>query len=393
MVHTPLQMHTNQSKIKNDPCRVVVTEAAAVTALGNNLEDLWCKLIQKESAIRSITRFPVDQEHYRANIAAIIDDLNASPKRSLIKDLLDRLVAQLGPVPADATLITATLKSGIDNLESECRGLPTGLQDILLAFLADHLGASLGLKDNGICISASCASSTIAVAHGAALIESGRAGTVLVCCADIVSEYAFSGFSSLRALSPFPCQPFDRDRQGLSLGEGAAALLLMSAERATYERRTRLGTICGWGVTNDANHITAPARGGVGLVQAINKALTSAQKIPEEIAAVCAHGTGTIYNDRMELDAFQRVFHGRRLPVFSIKGAIGHTLGAAGGIETALSLKVLATNTAPPTVGFVNPEDGAQGQVSAEKQTVTGDFLLNTNSGFGGINAAIVVGR
>ena len=123
------------------------------------------------------------------------------------------------------------------------------------------------------------------------------------------------------------------------------------------------------------------------------KPLHRLQKNPEEIAAVCAHGTGTIYNDRMELDAFQQIFHGRKLPVFSVKGAIGHTLGAAGGIETALCLKVLATNTAPPTIGFVNPEDGAQGQVSADKQTIDGDFLLTTNSGFGGINAALVVGR
>lgn len=386
-------MDTSRSKINNEPCRAVVTEAAVVTALGNNLEVSWCNLLQKESAIRPITRFPVDQEHYRCQVAAIIDDLNATPNQSLLNNLLDRLVAQLGAVPTDVTLITATLKAGIDNLESVCRGKPIGIQDILLTSLADHLGTSLGLKDNGICISASCASSTIAVARGAALIESGRAEAVLVCCADIVSEYAFSGFSSLKALSPAPCQPFDCDRKGLSLGEGAAALLLMSAERAKRDGRDHLGTICGWGITNDANHITAPARGGVGLVQAIGKALKSAQRNPEEIAAVCAHGTGTSYNDRMELDAFQQIFEPRRLPVFSVKGAIGHTLGAAGGIETVLGLKVLATNTAPPTIGFANPEDGAQGLVSADKQTVAGDFLLTTNSGFGGINAAIVVGR
>ena len=298
-------------KNKTAPRHAIITGAAVVSALDNNLDDLWEKLLLKESAIRPITRFPVDQEHYRCKVAAIVENLRPTPGRSLLKALLDRLVAQLGPVPADTTLITATLKSGIDNLESECRGKPTGLQDILLTTLADHLGANLGLKDNGICISASCASSTIAVAHGAALIESGRAETVLVCCADIVSEYAFSGFSSLKALSPSPCQPFDRDRQGLSLGEGAAALLLMSAERAKHEARNRLGSICGWGITNDANHITAPARGGVGLVQAIGNALKSAQRNPEEIAAVCAHGTGTIYNDRMELDAFQQIFDQR----------------------------------------------------------------------------------
>jgi 3-oxoacyl-(acyl-carrier-protein) synthase len=386
-------MNTIRKKIKTAPCRAVITEAVAVTALGSNLEDLWHKLMQKETAIGPVYRFPVDQEHHKAKIAALIDDLTPPSGRSLLNSLLDRLVAQMGSVPTDATLITATLKSGIDSLESECRGNPTGLQDILLAALADHLGVRLGLKGNGICISASCASSTIAVARGAALIASGHAEAVLVCCADIVSEYAFSGFSCLKALSPYPCQPFDHDRQGLSLGEGAAALLLMSADRVKHERRGRWGTICGWGITNDASHITAPARGGAGLARAIGKALTSSQKKPAEIAAVCAHGTGTIYNDRMELDAFQQIFGGRRLPVFSVKGAIGHTLGAAGGIETAIGLKALTTSTAPPTIGFANPEDGAQGQVSADQQTIAGDFLLTTNSGFGGINAALVLGR
>jgi len=375
------------------PLQAVVTDIAVVTALGDGLDTLWQGLSNHETAIGPISRFPVNQKHHKAKIAALIADLAPPYSRSLLNSLLNRLVAQMGSVPADATLITATLKAGIDSLESECRGNPTGLQDILLASLAEHLGVHFGLKDNGICISASCASSTIAVARGAALIASGHAEAVLVCCADIVSDYAFSGFSCLKALSPYPCQPFDRDRQGLSLGEGAAALLLMSADRARHEGRDRLGTICGWGTTNDASHITAPARGGVGLTRAIGKALTSAQKGPDEIAAVCAHGTGTLFNDRMELDAFGQVFGGRRLPVFSVKGAIGHTLGAAGGIETAICLKALATNTAPPTIGFAHPENGAQGQVSADQQTIVGDFLLTTNSGFGGINAALILGR
>ena len=371
----------------------VVTDAAVVSALGSNLEELWCRLIQKERAIRPITRFPVDQNHYRSKIAAVIKGLNPPPGRSLLKDLLDRLVDQMGPVPENAALITATIKSGIDNLESDCRGKPTGMQDILLTSLADYIGERLGLTGKGICISASCASSTIAVARGAALIASGQAEAVLVCCADIVSAYVFSGFSALKALAPEPCRPFDSNRQGLSLGEGAATLLLMSEGRAKREGRDRLGTVCGWGISNDANHITAPVRGGAGLALAINKALTSAHRQPDEIAAICAHGTGTIYNDRMELDAFNKVFHQRRLPIFSVKGAIGHTLGAAGGIETILGLKALATKIAPPTVGFATPEEGAQGQVSADQQTIAGDFILTTNSGFGGINAALVLGR
>jgi len=194
-------------------------------------------------------------------------------------------------------------------------------------------------------------------------------------------------------LSPFPCRPFDRDRKGLSLGEGAAALLLMDAARARRESRDPLGTVLGWGISNDATHITAPAKSGRGLVQAVDQALKSANRKPEEITAISAHGTGTVYNDLMELKAFRQVFGERKVPMYSSKGAIGHALGAAGGLEIILGLKTLATRMVPPTVGFANPEKGAEGQVNYGPQAVSGDYLLTTNSGFGGVNAAIVLGR
>lgn len=380
--------------LKNkEPSRVVVTDAAAVTALGNDLESLWRGLMAGESAIRPITRFPVDQDHYKAKIAAHINDLKSSGDRSMLQDLLGRLFLGMGPVPSDAALMTATIKSGADNLESFCRGKSAGFQDVLLSAVADIVSAKFGLTGNGICVSASCASSTIAVAHGSALIESGRTEAVLVCCGDLITEYHFAGFSSLKALSPFACRPFDRDRKGLSLGEGAAALLLMNANRARRENRDHLGTVLGWGIANDATHITAPAKSGRGLIQAVGQALRSALRKPEEITAISAHGTGTVYNDLMELNAFRQVFGERKVPVYSIKGAIGHTLGAAGGLEVILGLKTLSSRMAPPTVGFSNPEQGAEGQVSSGPQAVSGDYLLTTNSGFGGVNAALVLGR
>jgi len=373
--------------------RVVVTDTAVITGLGNNLESLWQGLMAGKTAIRAITRFPVDQDHYKAKIAAHIDDLKTTNDRSMLQHLLDRLFLEMGSVPSDSALITATVKAGADNLESFCRGRQTNFQDVLLSSVADIVGPKLGLNCNGICISASCASSTIAIAHGAALIESGRSEAVLVCCGDLITEYHFSGFSALKALSPFPCRPFDRDRKGLSLGEGAAALLLMNADRARRENRNRLGSVLGWGITNDATHITAPARTGRGLIQAVDQALKTAKKNPEDITAISAHGTGTVYNDLMELNAFRQVFGARKVPLYSIKGAIGHTLGAAGAIEVALGFKALSSQTVPLTVGFANPEKGAEGQVSPESQPVSGDYLLTTNSGFGGVNAALVLGR
>jgi 3-oxoacyl-[acyl-carrier-protein] synthase II len=208
---------------------------------------------------------------------------------------------------------------------------------------------------------------------------------------DVITDFVFSGFSALQALSPQPCRPFDRSRDGLTLGEGAAVLHFMSVDRAERERRKPLALVVGWGVSNDATHITAPARDGCGLIRAIDKALHLAQLDSDQIAAVSAHGTGTVYNDAMELTAFRHVFGDRSLPVYSVKGAIGHTLGAAGGIEVALAARALSEGVVPPTVGLLEPEPEAESLVSTRARNITGQTLLTTNSGFGGINAAIIL--
>jgi len=382
----------NVSKLENGGRnQVIITDAATTTAPGNNLKELWQRLLAGETAIRPVNRFPVD--NYNPKIAACIEDLKPTGGRSMIHPLLDRLFFDMGPVPPDSFLITATTKAGIDNLELLRQGNPADFQDILLSSITDIISQKLGLVNNGINISASCASSTVAVALGASMIASERTDAVLICCADLVTEFTFSGFSALKALSPVPCMPFDCKRNGMSLGEGAAALLLMSHKRAQRENREKLGSILGFGVANDASHITAPAKSGSGLIQAIVQALKTAKRKPEEIAAINAHGTGTIYNDLMELNAFRQVFGERKLPVYSVKGVIGHTLGAAGGIEVILGCKTLSTRIVPPTVGFSNPEDGANGQVSSEPQHISGDYLLTTNSGFGGVNAALILGK
>lgn len=375
---------------KQKPNAVTITDAAAITALGTNLQESWQGILTGRTAIRPINRFPVG--NYSTKVAACVEDLKSSHGESLLHSLLDRLFIEKASIPTDAFLITATTKAGVDNLELVRRGYPADLQDILLSSITKIVSKKLGLTDRGINISASCASSTIAVARGAALIASGRTDVVLVCCVDLVTEFIFSGFAALKALSPVPCQPFDRNRKGLSLGEGAVVLLLMSKKRAKRDNRHLLATIHGWGVANDATHITAPDKSGSGLVQAIVQALNIAKRDTEEITAISAHGTGTIYNDLMELTAFRRIFGKRKVPIYSVKGAIGHTLGAAGGLEVALGLLSLSTKIIPPTVGLINPMEEAKGRVSSEPKSICGDYLLTTNSGFGGINAALVIG-
>jgi len=369
----------------------VITHASTVTAMSDSLDGLWRGLLAGNTAIRPVNRFPV--KNYSAGIAGCIEGLNPSGSQSMLHSLCDRLFSNWETVPADTLLITATTKAGIDNLEKVSTGKSADIQDILPSSFPAVVSGKLGLDSRGFNVSAACASSTIAVAQAAALISGGSAEVVLVCCLDLVTEFIFSGFSALRALSPLPCRPFDRDRNGLSLGEGAAALLMMSRERARQEHRIPVGTLLGWGIANDATHITAPARDGCGLIQAITQSLHGSGIPVDEIHAVCAHGTGTIYNDLMELAAFKQIFKNRTVPVFSIKGAIGHTLGAAGGIEVAVGMKALSCRAAPPTIGLRTPMDEATGWISTEPVSFSGDYLLTTNSGFGGINAALVLGK
>jgi 3-oxoacyl-[acyl-carrier-protein] synthase II len=370
---------------------VWITDACAITAAGDSLEATWQKVISGTTAIGEIDRFPT--QAYRSTVAATIRGLEAVGPGSLVSTILDRLLGQLNGAPTDALVIAATTKAGIDNLEKMRRGLAFDPGDILPSSIGEKVAAKLGLRGGVMTIGAACASSTIAVAQGAAMISSGSVESVLICCADAMTEFLFSGFSALQALSGVACKPFDKDRSGLSPGEGGAFLLLMSSTRARQKGHMPLCIVKGFGIADDAFHVTAPDPKGLGLLRAASNAIALAGIEKGDIAGISAHGTGTIQNDLMELTAFHTLFDGDCPPLYSVKGCIGHTFGAAGGIEVALGTKTLLEQTIPPTVGFVNPERGAEGLVGSKPVSMAGDYLLTTNSGFGGINAAIILKR
>jgi len=371
--------------------RVVLTRAVTVTALGENLDQLWQGLLDGRSGIAPLTRF--DCSNYISALGACIPELEAPPAGSRLDPLLERVAVQLGALPADCRLLVASTKGEIDRLEMAVRrgeALPAA---VLFEPLLAKIARRLSLTDTGSNINAACASSTIAVARGAALIAAGQAEAVLVYAADILSEFVFSGFSALQALSAETCRPFDRQRQGLNLGEAGVALLLMSEERANAAGETALAKVAGWGVANDAHHVTAPARDGCGLIRASRLALAKAGIEPHQIAAINAHGTGTVYNDAMELTAFGALFGDRLPPLHGVKGSLGHCLGAAGAIEIAVATRALQQQVLPGTRGCLDPEEAAQGRVRAENQSISGEYLLSTNSGFGGINGAVILQR
>jgi 3-oxoacyl-[acyl-carrier-protein] synthase II len=373
--------------------RVGIVAATALTAAGGEMDALWQRLLGADSAIAPVRHFST--AGLAASNAACIEWLEADAGRTRFGHLTDALLDRIRPwgVPPDARLIAATTKGDIEVLERQCRHAAGASPATGGQAWADRLAGRLGLSAPALNVTAACASSTIALALGAQDIVAGRRRAVLVCCADVVSHFVFTGFCALKAVSPSQARPFDRERDGLSLGDGAAALLLMDEAQIRTEGRRVLAWVEGWGIANDAHHVTAPARDGCGLIDACRTALTQAGVAATEVGAVNAHGTGTVYNDLMELKAFQSVFAGRPVPLFSIKGLVGHTLGAAGGVECCVSLHALHAGQVPPTVGCRQPEPTGDAWVCRELRPLALPRILNTNSGFGGINAAILLSR
>jgi 3-oxoacyl-(acyl-carrier-protein) synthase len=288
-------------------------------------------------------------------------------------------------------LMLASTKGEIDLLEQnilEGRGSET---DCTLDRLLARLVNMAGVRGESLVISAACTSSSAAVGSAAARIRAGETEAVLVVACDSVTEFIFSGFSSLMAMDPGPARPFDRSRAGLSVGEAAAYALLMSEDRARRENRHALGTVDGWGMSDDANHMTGPSRESEGLILAITKALESAGATAQDIGFIGAHGTGTVYNDAMEMRAFQAVFKSP-VPLYSIKGGIGHTMGAAGLVEMLLALRALREHRVPGTVNLQEADRDAHGWVSGQAQPIgRGGIALTSNAGFSGINTALVL--
>lgn len=368
---------------------VHVVDMGCVTALGGDADAVWQGLCDGQSGLAPVERFATDA--YVTKLAACIPALDAEGPCSRLDTLVEMLFEGV-QVPPDCHLLTASTKAGIDQLERATRGQGESLNRLLGYQVADHVASVLNIAGPRQNVSAACASATVALALAGARIAGNQAEAVLVCGLEVVSEFVFSGFSALKALSPTACRPFDGARDGLNLGEGGAYLLLMSEERCRREGRSSLGILRGWGIAGDASHITAPSREGEGLVLAVRQALQQAQASREEIGAISAHGTGSVYNDAMELTAFDKVFENPR-PLHSVKGATGHTMGASGAIETLVGLRSLQVGFIPPTVGLRQPDASAGAWVSARSQTLQGGLLLNANSGFGGINAAVILAQ
>ena len=288
-------------------------------------------------------------------------------------------------------LVLSTTKANLEALERLTDGRPCSdaarrhLQgDLLAADLAMVHGA-LGPVQ---CVSAACVSGLIAIQQGAKLIQRGAADAVLVVGVDHLSAFVVAGFTALKAIDPMGCRPFDRDRCGLSPGEAGAALVLVRADLAPRGSIK----ISGWGSSNDANHLTGPSRDGSGLALAIRSALGMAELPPAAIDYVNVHGTGTPYNDAMESLALQTIFGAACPPFSGSKGMLGHTLGAAGVVETILCVLAMQEKLLPGTPRLSVAAEGVPASVVREPRPAAKlNCVLKLNTGFGGLNGALIL--
>lgn len=369
--------------------KVVIAESDLITAYGLGIAPLWKGLLGKRICFKTLKRFSL--KSFPGLKAAYIDGLTYLKNKSLAFQMLERVFAgNKSKIPSDSFLILATTVGEIDRLEKYLLSGKGSAEESVMTNFLKKVARLARLKAPGMVLSCACASSSAAIAQAAALIRSGKKDSVLVVAVDSINEFVSSGFSSLMALDKSRARPFDKNRSGLSLGEAAGFILLMSEKRARKEGRKIEGEVLGWGLSCDANHMTGPLRDGSGLIKAILKALKSGRVTSSDIGCIAAHGTGTLYNDAMEIKAFKEVYK-KSIPVYSIKGAIGHTLGAAGLAEAIVALKVLKEKVIPATVGLENIDPEAKAWVSLSERKLKNNSLMLNNCGFGGINTALIL--
>jgi len=237
-----------------------------------------------------------------------------------------------------------------------------------------------------------CSSGTDAIGVAASWIRAGLCDLAIAGGADEMYRVPVAGFWSLGVMSSQLCAPFDRDRAGLNLGEGAGILVLTSDKFGRDRNIPPVFELAGFGSSCDAHHLTAPHPDGRGLDAAIRTALSQAGIAPSQIAFINAHGTGTLDNDRVEGKVIDRIF-GHDIPFLSTKGYTGHTLGAAGGLEAVFTLLGLRERWIPASAGFDNAADDVPIAPVAKQTSVFGEYALSTSLAFGGNNSALIIRR
>lgn len=412
------------------PPRVVVTGMGALSALGNDVASTWEGLVAGRSGVRTIERF--DPSRLASQVAAEVRDFDPSGVLDR-KDVrrTDRYI-QFGLVAAREALDQAGFPERMEGNLAERTGVIMGsglggvatLFDNVLVMAergpdrispffipmgianvgAGQVAIAFGPLGPNFATVSACATGAHAIGEAWETIRRGDADVMLAGGAEAaIHEAVLGGFASMKALSTRnedperASRPFDEARDGFVIGEGAGVLVLETLEHAQARGAEPLAEVIGYGATADASHITLPAPGGIGAVRAARRALEKAGLAPSDVDHVNAHATSTPEGDRAELQAIRTIFgdHVGRVAVTANKSMLGHTLGAAGAIESIAVIQALRTGFVPPTINLERPDPAGEGMDLTPARATRRDLRvgLNNSFGFGGQNAALVFRR
>ncbi|MFG3612480.1 beta-ketoacyl-ACP synthase II [Rummeliibacillus sp. G93] len=403
--------------------RVVVTGIGAVTPLGNDISTTWENIKAGHVGIGPLTR--LDPEKFPAKIAAEVKDfdiekyISKKDARKMDRFTQYALAASIMAVEDSNLEITPEvglrtgvwIGSGIGGMETfeqqynnflekgQRRVSPFFVPMMIPDMAAGQVSIHFGAKAINSCSVTACASGTNSIGDAFKVIERGDADVMISGGAEApITNMAVAGFCSNTALTLNPdpktaSRPFDKNRDGFVIGEGAGIVILEEYEHAVNRGAKIYAEVIGYGSTGDAHHITAPAPEGEGAARAMQQALNDAEVSPEQVDYINAHGTSTVYNDLFETKAVKTVFgeHAYKLAISSTKSMTGHLLGAAGGIEAIFSVLALQENILPPTMNLETPDEECDLDYvpnKAREQEIS--YVMSNSLGFGGHNASLL---
>ncbi len=400
-----------------DNKRIVITGVGVISPIGCNKDVFWNALITGVSGASEVKAFDTSDfkvhngcevkgfkyEDYISNgsrkigkgsqFAIAATKLALDDSKIDVKNVdLERVGVSIGTTAGEIQILERVnqlrYEKGDDNVDSDlflkhpCNNIPS------------NIAIEFGFEGPNTIISTACAAGNYAIGYACDLIKLGRADIMVAGGTDPFSKVAYVGFSKLNAIAPEVCQPFDKNRKGMLIGEGAGMLVLESMEDALARNANIYAEILGYGLSCDGYHITIPQPEGNGVVSAMRKALKDANIKPEDVQHISAHGTGTIANDKAETISIKKVFgeHSKRLAVISIKSMIGHTMGAASAIEAIACALAVKEDIVPPTINYETKDPECDLDfVPNVKREMRVNIALNNAYAFGGNNSCLVL--
>ena len=405
--------------------RVVITGLGCISPLGNDVTTTWQNLLDKQSGVESITRY--DTTDYVCKIAAEVKEFDGSSlfgareARRMDRGTQFSLAAAQQAIQEAELEITdanrdrigaviGTAIGGIETLSDQFQNFtergPSRVSPFLVPMMlpdtpGGNIAINMGIRGTNFCVVTACATGTNSIGEASEIIQRGQVDVMLAGgCEAAIVPLAMAGLSKMGAMSTYDgdptraSRPFNLDRSGFVMGEGAAVLVLESLEHAQSRGAPILAELVGYGSTNDAFHISAPAENGSGSALCMRLALDNANIEPEDIDYINAHGTGTPLNDKSETAAIKTVFgeHAYQIPVSSTKSMTGHLLGAAGAIEALFAVKAIQDSIMPPTINYEVPDPECDlDYIPNEPRQKQVDYVMSNSFGFGGHNATIIL--